>query len=53
MFYYPAEASAEVQHYPYLHYQYAMSPYPLPGSQGAIEPNMIYAMPMLSAGMTA
>ena len=53
MFYYPADASAGVQHYPYLQYQYAMPSYTPSGSQGAIEPTMLYAMPMLQAGMTA
>ena len=54
MYYYQADVAAGVQQYPpYLQYQYAMPAYAPQGSQEAIEPAMLYSMPMLSAGMTA
>ena len=49
MYYYPADA----QQYTHLQHQYAMPSCTPSGSQEAIEPAMLYTMPMLAAGMTA
>ncbi len=49
MYYYPTEPALQ---YPYLQYQYSVPTYTPGGAQdGGIEPAMLYAMPMLSAGM--